>query len=170
MHANQLGQLMKQGMRRLASGVSLLSARLSDQEPFVMTVSSVTSVSDNPPSLLVCVNKQIHRHQELIPAGFPFVINLLNSTQRDISDLCAGRFEDRDRLSLGKWQDNENWLVLADAQVSFCCRTDKVLSYGTHEILVGKIEKIQIHGIEVDPLIYADGQYGTFKRFSLTDQ
>lgn len=162
MQDNQLGQLMKQGMRRLASGVSVLSARLNDGDAFIMTVTSVTSVSDNPPSLLVCINRQIQRHEELLPSGSRFAINLLNVDQSEISNLCAGRYQDRDRLSLGKW-DEDNWLFLADSQASFCCMTDKVVSYGTHEILLGRIEQVKIHSDQVDPLVYSNGQYGRFQ-------
>ena len=160
MQNNDLGQLMKQGMRRLASGVSVLSARLADGNPFVMTVSSVTSVSDNPPSLLVCVNRQIQRHEELLPLGSSFVINLLASDQREVSDLCAGRYADKDRLSQGQWQQEGKWLFLADSQASFLCNTDKVLSYGTHEILIGKIVQVKIHREQVSPLVYSNGAYG----------
>lgn len=162
MQDNQLGQLMKQGMRRLASGVSVLSARLNDGDAFVMTVTSVTSVSDNPPSLLVCINRQIQRHEELLPVGSRFAINLLNVDQSEISNLCAGRYQDRDRLSLGKWNE-DNWLFLADSQASFCCVTDKAVSYGTHEILLGRIEQVKIHSDQVDPLVYSNGQYGRFQ-------
>jgi flavin reductase (DIM6/NTAB) family NADH-FMN oxidoreductase RutF len=164
MQDNQLAQLMKQGMRRLASGVCVLSAKLSDGEAFVMTVSSVTSVSDNPPSLLVCINRQIQRHAELLPIGSRFVINLLRADQSEISNLCAGRYEDKDRLSLGRWVNND-WMFLEDSQVSFCCVTDKVMNYGTHEILVGRIQEVKIHADNVDPLVYANGQYGAFKSF-----
>lgn len=162
MQDNQLGQLMKQGMRRLASGVCVLSARLSDGEAFVMTVSSVTSISDNPPSLLVCINRQIQRHEELLPVGSRFAINLLNADQSEISNLCAGRYEDRDRLSLGIWNE-DGWLFLADSQATFCCCTDKVVSYGTHEILLGRIEQVKIHSLEVNPLIYSNTGYGRFQ-------
>lgn len=163
MQNNELGQLMKQGMRRLASGVSVLSARLEDGNPFVMTVSSVTSVSDNPPSLLVCINRQIQRHEELLPLGSSFVINLLANDQRDVSDLCAGRYPDKDRLSQGQWQQEGDWLFLADSQVSFLCHTDKTLSYGTHEILVGKIAQVKLHRQEVNPLIYSNGAYASLQ-------
>lgn len=162
MQDNQLSQQMKQGMRRLASGVSVLSATLSDASPFVMTVSSVTSVSDNPPSLLVCINRQILRHEELLPSGSHFAVNLLDQDQTDVSNLCAGRLQDQDRLSLGQWQ-KDNWLVLTDSQASFCCTTDQVMNYGTHVILIGRIQQVMIHRDQVAPLLYANGQYGTFK-------
>jgi flavin reductase (DIM6/NTAB) family NADH-FMN oxidoreductase RutF len=158
MQNNDLGQLMKQGMRRLASGVCVLSARIGDQRAFAMTVTSVSSVSDNPPSLLVCVNRQISGHEDLLPQGSLFAINLLSDSQREVSDLCAGRYQDKDRLSLGDWQDDK-WLYLSDALASFCCVTDQVVNYGTHAILIGQIEQVKIHKAEVAPLIYANGNY-----------
>ena len=73
----ELGMAMKMGMRRLASGVSVLSTRSDDGERHAMTVSSVTSVSDNPASLLVCVNKQVALEGHLSTPGTPFAINIL---------------------------------------------------------------------------------------------
>lgn len=165
MQNNELGQLMKQGMRRLASGVCVLSARLLDAQPFVMTVTSVTSVSDNPPSLLVCVNHQIQRHEELLPQGTLFTINLLSHHQREVSDLCAGRYQDKDRLSVGNWQEDKGWLFLQDAQASFCCSTDNAIRYGTHEIVIGRIEQVKIHSHDIEPLVYANSSYAMIQNF-----
>jgi flavin reductase (NADH) len=166
MQASDLGVAMKLGMRRLASGVCVLSTHMDDGERFAMTVSSVTSVSDNPASLLVCVNKQVSLEGHLSALGSPFAISILSSHQQDISNLCAGLHPtDSDRFSLGDWQDGPDGLpYLADAQAAFFCRSDMVSSYGTHHIVVGRIFEVVLGGLTIDPLIYADGGYGVLQQ------
>lgn len=156
---------MKLGMRRLASGVCILSAQTVEGEWFGMTVSSVTSVSDNPASLLVCINKLVSQHEYLSTPGTRFAVNALNSDQQDLSNLCAGREQGRNRFSIGSWQQDEYGVpYLTDAQAVFFCEADKVLEYGTHHIVVGKIHQVLVGEDEVDPLLYVDGRYGLLMR------
>lgn len=162
MQNNNVGVAMKLGMRRLASGVCILSARMDDGELFAMTVSSVTSVSDNPASLLVCINKQVSRQMYLSTPGSRFAINVLASDQKDLSDLCAGREQGSDRFSLGAWhQEDESGVpYLTDAQAVFFCRSDMVAEYGTHHIVVSRIHQVLVSEGKVDPLLYVNGRYG----------
>jgi flavin reductase (DIM6/NTAB) family NADH-FMN oxidoreductase RutF len=161
MQNNNLGVAMKLGMRRLASGVCILSACADNGESFAMTVSSVTSVSDNPASLLVCINKLVSQHAYLSTLGNHFAINALNSNQQDLSNLCAGREQGRNRFSLGDWQRDENGVpYLTDAQAVFFCQADMVAEYGTHHIVVGKIHQVLVGEDGVNPLLYVDGRYG----------
>jgi flavin reductase (DIM6/NTAB) family NADH-FMN oxidoreductase RutF len=166
MRNSDLGVAMKLGMRRLASGVCVLSTQLVGGERFAMTVSSVTSVSDNPASLLVCVNKHGSMEGHLATQGSPFAISILASGQQAISNRCAGLdAADTDRFSLGDWQQGFDGLpYLADAQATFFCRSDMVNSYGTHHIIVGRIFEVVIGGLTIDPLIYVDGDYEVLQR------
>ena len=52
-------------MRHLAASVSIISAKDSGGKPYAMTASSVTSLSMEPPSILVCVNKSAGIHKAL---------------------------------------------------------------------------------------------------------
>lgn len=165
MQNSNLAVSMKLGMRRLASGVSVLSTRLDDGQRFAMTVSSVTSVSDSPASLLVCINQQVSQQAHLTTKGSQFAINVLAQGHQDVSNICAGRDPLKDRFTLGAWQEDETGLpVLGDALAVFICQTDQVMTYGTHKIVVGAIHKVILNGAEVDPLLYADGSYGAFVR------
>lgn len=161
MQENQLAISMKLGMRRLASGVSILSARLDDAD-FAMTVSSVTSVSDSPASLLVCINQQASKQAHLSTLGCRFAINVLGGGHQAVSNLCAGREPERNRFSEGDWVDLDNTPVLSDAQAVFICETDKTLAYGTHQIVVARILRVEVGQTRVDPLLYANGTYGSF--------
>lgn len=160
MQEHELGTAMKMGMRRLASGVSILSAGTESGDRFAMTVSSVTSVSDNPASLLVCVNKQVIMDAHLSTLGSHFAINILGSDQRYISNVCAGMEGDQDRFSRGDWRTGSDGVpYLGDAQAVFFCQVDKVVGYGTHNIVVGRIFDVVLGALALDPLIYLDGGY-----------
>lgn len=163
MQNNNLATSMKLGMRRLASGVCVLSANLPGNERFAMTVSSVTSVSDSPASLLVCINQLVSQQEYLSAAGTRFAINVLSVHHQDVSNLCAGREPNRNRFELGLWEQDDTGLpVLGDAQAVFICDVDQVMGYGTHKIVIAAIHKVIINGADVDPLLYADGSYGAF--------
>ncbi len=165
MQNNNLAVSMKLGMRRLASGVCVLSTRLDNNQGFAMTVSSVTSVSDSPASLLVCINQQVSQQAHLATKGSQFAINVLSRNQQDVSNICAGREPTRDRFEVGNWEEDDTGLpVLDDAQAVFICQTDQVMTYGTHKIIIGVIHRVIINGAVVDPLLYADGSYGAFSR------
>jgi flavin reductase (DIM6/NTAB) family NADH-FMN oxidoreductase RutF len=165
MQNNNLATSMKLGMRRLASGVCVLSTRLPQNQRFAMTVSSVTSVSDSPASLLVCINQLVSHQGHLATMGSQFAVNVLSTDHKQVSNICAGREPNRDRFEIGNWEEDETGLpVLADAQAVFICETDQVTTYGTHKIIIGVIHNVILHGAEVDPLLYADGSYGAFMR------
>lgn len=165
MQNNNLAVSMKLGMRRLASGVCVLSTKLTEDQRFAMTVSSVTSVSDSPASLLVCINQQVSQQAHLAAAGSQFAVNVLATNHVDVSNICAGRQPNIDRFGVGHWADDETGVpILGDSLAIFICQTDQVMTYGTHKIVVGAIHKVILNETEVDPLIYADGSYGAFLR------
>jgi flavin reductase (DIM6/NTAB) family NADH-FMN oxidoreductase RutF len=154
-----LAQAMRIGMRRLPSGVCVVSAQAQDGRRFAMTASSVTSVSDRPPSLLVCVNQQARICPILIP-GQRFAINILGRDHQAISVLCATGDQGEKRFNLG------NWLLapdatpyLQDAEAVFECEVDVVQPYGTHHIVVGRIIAVRVASSGPAPLIYLDGSY-----------
>lgn len=159
MQNSQLAHLMKAGMRRLASGVCVLSTRTGDEDDFAMTVSSVTSVSDNPASLLVCINKQVSQQGHLSTLGNTFAINILAAEHEDVSNLCAGRHEEKNRFSIGDWAHTpEGVPYLRDSLAVFFCRVDMASVYGTHHIVVGLIHDVLV-GEERDPLLYLNSRY-----------
>jgi flavin reductase (DIM6/NTAB) family NADH-FMN oxidoreductase RutF len=161
MQNKSVSEAMRLGMRRLASGVCVISARIAG-ENFGMTASSVTSVSDNPPSLLVCINKMVSQQQYFSKRGNIFSVNILGVGHEDISNLCAGREPGRDRFSIGDWHHDRPSPYLMDAQAVFFCETDMLISYGTHQIVIAHIKSVKMGDVEFAPLLYADGDYGRF--------
>ena len=72
-------------MRRYIYSVSIMSNKDEEGNLNAITVSSVTSISMEPPSLLICINKSSRIH-ESIQVGTKFCINLLNKDQRELSN------------------------------------------------------------------------------------
>lgn len=155
----ELGAQMKEGMRRLASGVSVVSAAL-DGVRYAMTASSVTSVSDSPASLLVCVNREA-RFSQPMHGGDHFCVNLLSVAHQNISNTCAMPNEEETRFATGNWSLDEKTglYYLDDAQASFICKKVKCIEHGTHDIFIGDIEHIYINSDDINPLIYLNGGY-----------
>ena len=79
--------LFKQSLRQWASGVTVVTARNGD-EIHGMTVSAFSSVSAEPPLVLVCANQSSKTHA-VIKAGDRFTVNILASDQADVSQTFA---------------------------------------------------------------------------------
>lgn len=156
---HDLGEAMKLGMRRLASGVAVVTCRDEQKQRQAMTVSSITSVSDSPASLLVCINTATSMSESL-RVGEAFAVNILSRDQQDVSGACARGEQGEERFAVGQWQDNDSGVpLLQGSQVGFSCTVDQVHNYGTHNIVIGQISAVCLDGEEVNPLIYANGAY-----------
>lgn len=159
-----MSQAMKEGMRRLASGVCVVTATDVNGDPCAMTATSVTSLSDTPASLLVCVNKDTRLYEAMQQEGSVFCINLLNSSHEEISNRCAFGDPGKARFELGDWDFATPAAHLQSALACFVCRRDRLIDYGTHGILIGQINKVLVNEAEngeavIDPLIYLNGGY-----------
>ncbi len=146
-------------MRRLAKSVSVISCCHEGQR-YAMSATAVDSLSTDPPSMLICVNRSASIHLPLTH-GADFCVNILAASQRDTALDCAGRLKGEDRFSAGNWNLNVSSVpYLADAQASVICRQDGRFDYGTHTVFIGRIEQIFV-GDTVSPLVYVDGAYTT---------
>lgn len=155
--SRDLGGNFRSAMRRLTSAVSVIST-MHDGVRHGITVTSVTSVSMTPPSLLFCVNRASRLHDPVIRAG-RFCVNILHAHQIDIADAFSGRTHGENRFLCGEWASDDDELpYLIPAQASIFCETDAISSYGTHSIVIGKVNHVAVRG-QVAPLLYQDGQY-----------
>jgi len=148
---------MKAAMRRLAKSVVIVTTRYRGQR-MAMAATAVDSLSLEPPSLLVCVN----RTASIFPAlsgSAAFCINILARGHEPLAQLCGGQAKGEARFEKGEWAEGDDGVpCLEDAQASIFCRTDGEFFYGTHGIFIGRVGSIRVHG-PVEPLIYADARY-----------
>lgn len=158
--SDELGAALKKGMRNLASGVCVVTGLTENGERVAMTASSVTSVSDQPPSLLVCINKEAGLDVAL-EKTHGFTVNVLNKHQVEVSNTCAKPAEGDSRFQVGNWVIDEDTGLsyLEDALSVFVCEKKQVVPYGTHNIYIGDIAKVHFGDSEPDILVYAKGAY-----------
>lgn len=153
----ELPGLFKAAMRRLAASVSIVVAK-GDEGPVGIAATSITSLTVDPPALLVCVNRTTSLHALLVPTA-PLSINLLARSQKDVSAAFGGGTPREERFRIGDWVDGENGLPsLLGAQANLECVIDAMLAYGTHSIVIARVLRARV-GDDVDPLIYQDGGY-----------
>lgn len=152
---------MFDGMRRLLSGVSVVTAGNPHGDRFAMTATSITSVSAEPPSLLVCVNRSARIDHAIVESEY-FCINILAPMHKQISINCSTPETSADsRFEHGNWHRDENTGVyyLADAQATFFCRKQATHGYGTHNIFIGDVIRTEVDPGNVQVLGYLNGGY-----------
>ena len=133
-----------------------MSNRDSNDNPNAITVSSVTSISMDPPSLLICINKSARIHDTL-KIGSEFCINLLNKDQEELSNICSDEDSYDERFKDKNW-NTKGVPFLANAQANIFCKVDKLSSYHTHTIVVGLVQDAN-YSDEISTLTYVDGNY-----------
>ena len=143
-------------MRRYIYSVSIMSNKDNADKPNAITVSSVTSISMDPPSLLICINKSSRIH-DTIELGSKFCINLLNSNQQNLSNICSDEEMYDQRFKDKNW-NLDDIPFLQNAQANIFCKVDKLTSYHTHTIVVGLVEEAN-YADEISTLTYVDGEY-----------
>lgn len=151
---------MRLGMRHLASGVAIVATRDNSDNPFAMTVSSITSLTDTPPSLLVCLHEAAQTHAVLREVDL-FTVSILADHQQSVSECCSAESEMADRFKVGNWcrQNNTQLPYLEDALAVFFCRVSQRTTYGTHMIVVGDIQSVMLSTEDLAPLVYCRGEY-----------
>lgn len=155
---DDLGGAFKGAMRRLATTVTIVSTRGPDDRPMGMTATAVTSVTTAPPALLICVNRTASIHP-CLTMGRRFCINLLAEDHGDLSFAFGGKVPPEERFAQGAWEGVEAEVpYLADAQSNLFCTVDGRHDYGTHTIVIGRVDSVRLHGA-VRPLIFGDGRF-----------
>lgn len=148
---------LREAMRRLASGVAVVTAN-GPTGPTGMAATSLTSLSLDPPSLLVCVNREASLHAYLTE-GSRFCVNLLSADQRQVAAAFGGAVARPLRFTIGMWSvDGHGVPCLDDAQASLSCAVDRLIPYGTHTVAIGRVDEVRTSG-PIAPLIYQDGRY-----------
>ncbi|HEV2594515.1 MAG TPA: flavin reductase family protein [Sphingomicrobium sp.] len=139
-----------------ATGVTVVTCLTEAGSPAGLTVNSFTSVSLEPPLLLVCLAKQAVSAAPLIAAPC-FAINVLQTGQQPASIRFATR--DQDRFGITPWSQGEGGApILEESLGVFECERYAVYDGGDHHILVGQVVKASFDA-SLDPLLYFRGKY-----------
>jgi flavin reductase (DIM6/NTAB) family NADH-FMN oxidoreductase RutF len=139
-----------------ATGVTVITCLQADGTPAGLTVNSFTSVSLEPPLLLVCLHKMAASAPALTAAEY-FAINVLQTGQQPASIRFSTRAEDR--FGSTPWACGEAGApILEESLCVFECERYAVYDGGDHDILVGKVVKASFDAA-LDPLLYFRGRY-----------
>jgi flavin reductase (DIM6/NTAB) family NADH-FMN oxidoreductase RutF len=139
-----------------ATGVTVVTCLDGDGQPAGLTANSFTSVSLDPPLLLVCVAKRAASARALTRASH-FAVNVLQTHQQPASIRFAAKGEDR--FGATPWSPGEfGPPVLRDSLGVFECGAHAVHEGGDHHIVVGEVLRASFDA-GLDPLLYFRGRY-----------
>ena len=140
---------------RFATGVTIASVLDSSGAPHGLTVNSFSSVSLEPPLVLICLGHAVTMIEAFRAARY-FGLSVLSDSQRDVSERFARK--GHDRFNGTPWHSGETGVpLLDDSLAEIECGVYKRFTAGDHDILVGEMLAARIS--EGDPLIYYASQY-----------
>ncbi len=125
--------------------------------------SAVCSVTDAPPSILVCINRSSSAYAATKANGI-LCINTLSAEHQQLSQAFAAQRSMENRFALGHWVERVDFPPsLLDAVMSIDCRIQKHVPVGTHDILICQVECIAVNS-HPGVLIYYHRRYHGLKR------
>lgn len=128
----------RNGMSRLGTSVNVVST-IAGGKRYGFTASAVCSVSDTPPTLLVCINRASSCFPAFENAGY-FCVNTLMPSQEDIANAFGGLIPTEDRFSFGQRHEGMTGSpVLHGASVSFECELVSAVDQATHRVMFGRV-------------------------------
>jgi flavin reductase len=142
-----------------ATGVSVVTTD-GPSGRFGVTVSAVSSVSAEPPLVLICINRKSPAAAALEANGF-FAVNLLAAEHRAYAETFAGRPREGKPFDFAnhEWREGDTGLPLVkDATAVFECETHDCLDAGTHRIFIGRV--LAAHRGKPEPLVYCNRAFG----------
>ena len=156
MTQQELLEPFRDALRHVAATVYAITTGHNGQR-FGIIATAVSSLSFDPPSLLVCINRSASVHEPL-ETGDLFCVNVLGLGNRGVADSFMKRGTGEDRFAVGEWEEEHGVPVLASAQSSLICRIAHRHAYGTHTIFIGELIAAR-HRANAKPLTYYDGRY-----------
>jgi (E)-2-((N-methylformamido)methylene)succinate hydrolase len=140
------------------TGVTVVATLQDDGEPRGFTANSFTSVSLDPPLVLICIAKTASSYPVFSKADH-FSVNILAETQADLSSLFATKSPDK--FSHAKWRGGATGSpILNEVAAWFECRRHDVIEAGDRVILIGQV--VGFDTVPANPLGYCRGAHVTF--------
>jgi len=154
-----LAEQLRGAMRKWLTGVTVVTAN-ADGIQHGMTVSSFTSVSREPPQILISLQQNSRTH-DLVMRSRSFGISVLAADQEDISNIFAGRkADDEDRLvGLKTFTMKTGAPFISGSLAYFDCKVVTTIGSGTHTIFIAEVLETSAAETDKDPLIYYNREY-----------
>jgi flavin reductase len=137
-------KIFRDGMARLGAAVTVVTTD-GPAGRRGLTVSAVCSVTDAPPSLMVCINQRSGSH-DVITANGVLCVNVLAGRHEGLSEAFGGRADPGlDRFGGVSWTTLVTGApVLADAAAAFDCRIKLARSIGTHSAILCEVQAMTV--------------------------
>ncbi len=151
--------LFRQGMRRLASGVSIVTT-FDGAAPQGFAATAVSSVCADPsPTLLICVNRTVSCHGTIHGRGL-FCVNVLAEDDLATARLFSCSEHRHLRFRDAPWEILTTGApALTDALASFDCKVAQAIEVQSHTIFLGTVVATRLRGGEHRPLLYVGGRF-----------
>ncbi len=147
----------KKALQLWASGVTVVTTSSEKFGVQGMTVTAFTSVSVNPPQVLVCINDSADSGAG-IEESQSFAVNILNADQQDLSNQFAGGTSQQQRFENTDWKAGITGApILNNTLMSLDCKVVEKVLAGTHWIIIGEVHDCVCRSGE--PLLYYRGAY-----------
>ncbi|EFH81018.1 flavin reductase family protein [Ktedonobacter racemifer] len=142
-------------MSHFASGVTIITTRHEGID-YGLTANAVSSLSRNPPMLLICVNKASNTHKAIAQSQV-FAVNILQEHQSKEAQEFA-QSQPNKFSGMRFWYGELGAPLLSDALATIECRVTEEITGGTHSVFLAEVQSAQ--AIEGMPLTYYRGKMG----------
>lgn len=148
----------KHAMRHVPTGVTVVTS-LKDGEPRGITVSAFASVSLDPPSVLICINRAARSYLYIATSKI-FCVNVLAGNQRALAEHFAGKIRERQFDAVEYGVDETGAPVIDGVLAHFDCRVSEEHHAGSHSVFIGRV--VSCRARPGTPLGYFNGGFHDF--------
>lgn len=147
----------RRALSRLAAGVSIITTISQDGQKIGLTATAVTSLSAEPPLILVCIG---HWSRAIAPleAGMPFIVHLLSAKQQHLAEHFATSQPDK-FATVPYYLTPAGCPRLANVLATIECLPHQLVPGGDHLIVIGRVVNILLGNDAQKPLVYFRRQF-----------
>lgn len=147
----------RNAMSLLTSAVNIVTTA-GEAGRYGFTASAVCSVTDSPPTLLVCMNQSVSSYTHFMENKI-VAVNVLAAHHQAIAQAFSSKSTPEQRFAYGKWSTLETGSpVLTDALATFDCEIQQIQDVGTHTILLRRVVALR-RGKHGQSLVYFNRSY-----------
>jgi flavin reductase (DIM6/NTAB) family NADH-FMN oxidoreductase RutF len=154
---------IRHALSHLATGVTVVTSLNSAAEPVGTTASAVSSLSLDPPLLLVCLARTSVTRTALREHG-AFAVNVLSAEQHELSGHFARSGSTASWAAISHHVSQHGVPILAGALASVECAVERCVDGGDHEIIIGRVHGLDVSATESEPLLHYRGSYAAISR------
>jgi 3-hydroxy-9,10-secoandrosta-1,3,5(10)-triene-9,17-dione monooxygenase reductase component len=150
------GKEFRQVMGRFATGVTIITTRGADGTPYGLTANAVSSISLDPPLVMISIDKRAESFPRFLESKV-FVVNVLADGQEALSNAFAK--SGGDKFTGVSYDTNADGVpVLSGTVAAIECHIVATHEAGDHVIHLGEVDRTRV--TETAPLLYFQGRYG----------